>query len=239
MNYMKFSSLMSSVVSSQLQVMSSSMERSIIKAEQLGLPLKEMENLPELLKREQERDPQILAIYVINSQGEILFKTAGAEANQTLTSELILRKALKGKEVNWTAEDPETLFSGLQLYDATQQMMGNIIIAYNKAGYRQTLNSVRFNLIEITLFLFIGFAIMIFMAVRIGFGDVNNVLKIINKQLEQPNLTPETQKLMPGTIAHQFVEQIVQSEKMKCHVKKELDECNMPSHSFSQRGESN
>jgi len=230
MNYMKFSSLMSSVVASQLQVISSSVERSIIKAEQLGLPLKEMQNLPVILARERKRESQINAIYVINSTGETLFQSITGETAAYTFSQEILRRALKGSETNWTAEDPDILYSGLQLLDATGQMMGNIIILYDKNGYQQTLNQVLLNLTTMTLLIFCVFALFIFLAVRLGFSDINNVLKVINRQLQPVQNFEESKTLKPGSMAFNFARQIEQSKKMKEHVARELAECEILDH---------
>ncbi len=225
MNHMKFSSLISSVVSSELQVISSSLQRSIIKAEQLGLPLKEMQNLSVILDRERKREPQINAIYIINSNAKVLFKSVTPAVDEIALSEEILRRALKGSETSWTAETPNTLYSGLQLFDATEQMMGNIIILYDKSGFQQTLNQVLTNLITMSLLIFGVFALLIFLAVKLGFSDINNVLKVINRQLQDPHNLDRDNALKPGTMAFDFVQQIERSEKMKEHVSRQLAQC--------------
>lgn len=223
MNYMKFTSLMSTVVSSKLQVMSTSLERSIIKAEQLGLPLKEMQNLPELLDRTKARDEQVNAILVINGQGQVLFST-DQQRLQNDHKEQLLRRALKGSEPSWILEKDVTLYSGRQLFDSTQQLIGSIVIAYDKTSYGSVLAQVKLHLLEMTLMIFATFALLIFIAVRLGFGDVNNVFKLINHQLRAERQASPYQNLKPGTMAHQFAEQIAQSDKMKSQVHDELAE---------------
>ncbi|WP_027858916.1 hypothetical protein [Marinobacterium jannaschii] len=221
MNHMKFNSLMSDVVSSRLQVMSGSLERSIIKADQLGLQLRSMDNLPELLQRAQGRDNQVRAIHVIDHRGEVIFSTDNNQLGKKLSSEL-LRRALKGNEASWSLDREDTLYSGLQLFDGVHQLMGSIVIAYNKSSYGSLLAQVKLHLLEMTLMIFGGFALLIFIAVRLGFGDVNNVFKLITGQLAEDNRrNPEAIK--PGTVAHQFAEQIERSNEMKTHVTDELE----------------
>lgn len=221
MNHMKFNSLMSTVVSSKLQVMSSSLERSIIKAEQLGLPLKAMDNLPVLLKRAQSRDDEVEAIHIINQQGQVLFST-DESAVSSLLDDRISRRALKSNEPFWTLDDKDALYSGLQLFDGVNQLIGSIVITYNKSSYGSVLAQVKLHLLEMTLMIFGGFALLIFAVVRVGFGDLNNVFKLITRQLEN---APEQKAptIMPGTVAHQFAEQIERSNEMKTHVNHELE----------------
>jgi len=222
MNYMKFNNLISGVVSSQLQVMSSSLERSIIKAEQLGLPLKEMDNLPELLQRSKSRDPQVNSIFVINQSGEVLFSTDQRWLNHD-DKDAVLRKALKGNEISWTLEKDLTLYSGQQLFDSTQQLIGSIVIAYNKASYGSTVAQVKLHLLEMTVMIFVVFALLIFIAVRFGFSEVNSVFKLINQQLSAKDNQKIPASLKPGSMAHEFARQISRSNEMKHQVESELD----------------
>lgn len=225
MNYMKFTSLMSTVVSSQLQVMSSSLERSIIRAEQLGLPLQEMNNLPELMQRARARDEQVSALYIMDPLGQVLFATDNTPLNPAHAPQ-ILRKALKGDTPSWLLEEDEVLYSGLQLFDGTRQLMGGIVIAYDKSGYGSVLAQVKLHLLEMTLMIFAGFAVLIFIAVRFGFSDVNNVFRLISSQLPKDTNkpTPPQPRLKPGTMAFRFAEQIDQSNRIKAQLNQELDE---------------
>jgi len=225
MNYMKFTSLMSSVVSSQLQVMSTSLERSIIRAEQLGLPLSEMNNLPELMQRAKARDEQVEALYVIGPRGKVLFATDRKEFDPAHAQQ-ILRKALKGDESSWSLEESDTLYSGLQLFDGTGQLMGGIVIAYDKSGYGSVLAQVKLHLLEMTLMIFGSFAVLIFIAVRLGFGDINDVFKLISSHLpkDKNKPSPAPLQLKPGSMAFRFAEQIDQSNRIKAQLNQELDE---------------
>ncbi|MBY4677091.1 PDC sensor domain-containing protein [Marinobacterium arenosum] len=224
MNYMKFTSLMSTVVSSQLQVMSTSLERSIIRAEQLGLPLSEMDNLPELMQRAKGRDEQVSALYVIDPQGKVLFATDSKSLPREHSAQ-ILRRALKGDEPFWSLEETDTLYSGLQLFDGTEQLMGGIVIAYDKSSYGSVLAQVKLHLLEMTVMIFGGFAVLIFIAVRFGFGDVNDVFKLISSQLpkEKNHPSPPQPQLKPGSMAFRFAEQIDQSNRIKKQLNQELD----------------
>ncbi|MGB1237003.1 MAG: hypothetical protein ACPG4U_02260 [Pseudomonadales bacterium] len=223
MNYMKFSSMMSGVVSSQLQVISSSMQRSIIKAEQLGLPLAEMQNLPQILQREQQRDPQIKRIVILDSSANALFDSR-PQASDTQLPEQIMRLANRSAEVQWSLESEHLLYSGLQLFDATEQLMGNIVIVYDKSGYTTVTQRVLYHLLGASALIFAVFAALVFLAVRLGFSDINNIIKLIGNQLSTDH-SSQKNVLKPDSLAYQFARQMEQREQMKRHVSEQLAAC--------------
>ena len=224
MNYMKFNNLMSGVVSSRLEVMSRSLERSVIKGEQLGLSLKTMNNLPELMQRELHRDTNVKAIHMINRNGEVLFSTVADEIGQTLPED-VTRRALKSTEPTWMLDQDRALFSGIQLFDNLDQLVGSTVIEYNKSSYAGVLAQVRLHLLEMTIVIFGIFAILIFAIVRLGFGDINKVITLIHGYLSSNRVSAsQRRELDEGTMAHEFARQMLMSQKLKKQVEKEIDQ---------------
>jgi len=221
MNAIKFSNLMSSVVSSQLQVMAGSLERSIVQSEKLGLPLREMNTLPGLLLKAQQRDENITNIAVISQQGEVLFTLTQPTWQGTPEQPALLRRALKSSEPAWLMEQDEVLYSGLQLFDGTGQMIGSIVIDYDKYSYTSAVVQMRNRLLLMTALVFIGFASLIFIAVWLGLGDVKNVFALIQGQLNDSDDSPK--KHARGVLVKQFAEQIELSRKVKGELGQELD----------------
>lgn len=232
MNYMKFSSMMSQVVASQLQVISSSMQRSIIKAEQLGLPLSEMQNLPVLLQREQSRDPQIEDIFIIDSSGKLLFHSHSQNSQKSLLSNALALQISRKTDSQWSIESDTFLYSGLQLLDATEQLMGSIVIRYKKSGYQSETQQLLINLTIASFAIFSLFALLVFFAVRWGFADLNKVLQVINHQLTPEAKPLNAQHLPENSMAYQFAHQIKQREKMKQYVTDQINACCPQKQSF-------
>ncbi|MCE7658005.1 hypothetical protein [Vibrio fluvialis] len=61
MNYMKFDSLMSHVVSSKLEVISSSLANSVERVERLGIPYQSAKNLKQQIEQARVREPNVVA----------------------------------------------------------------------------------------------------------------------------------------------------------------------------------
>ncbi len=227
MNTIKFSGLMSGVVSSRLEVVTASIERSVIKAEQLGLPLQEMNNLSDLLRREKHRDPQIRGIHVVDRHGQPLFSSEPEALSITPQSTLI-RRALFSEEAAWRLDEEHALYTGLQLFDATGGLTGSIIIDYDKSHYAADILRVNNRLLLMTLAIFLVFAVFIFLAVRLGFGEVNAIFRLLHAQREK-HAAPHPDSMKTDSLAYQFARQMEQREKIKSGVEQELSQLVTPS----------
>ncbi|WP_271272492.1 hypothetical protein [Aliamphritea hakodatensis] len=227
MNTIKFSGLMSAVVSSKLEVVTASIERSVIKAEQLGLPLQEMNNLSDLLVREKHRDPQIRAIHVVDRHGNPLFSSESAALSVTPDS-LLIRRALFSEEAAWRLDEEHALYTGLQLFDATGGLTGSIIIDYDKSRYAADILRVNDRLLMMTLAVFLVFAVFIFLAVRLGFGEVNAIFHLLHAQRDE-HAPPQPDNMKTDSLSYQFARQMEQREKIKSGVEQELSQLVSPS----------
>lgn len=226
MNTIKFSGLMSAVVSSKLEVVTASIERSVIKAEQLGLPLQEMNNLNDLLIREKHRDTQIRGIHIVDRAGKPLFSSE-SEALSIAPESPLIRRALFSEEAAWRFDEEHALFTGLQLFDATGGLIGSIIIDYDKSQYAADILRVNDRLLMMTLAVFLVFGTLIFLAVRLGFGEVNAIFNLIHAQREKQK-TPQPDSLKTDSLAYQFARQMEQREKIKSGVEQELNQLVTP-----------
>lgn len=221
MNYMKFDSLMSNVVSSKLEVISSSLETSIKRVERLGIPFQSADNLVEQFDKARRHEPNVLAISLIDQKGDVLFKSADeAKATAEIPKDVV-RRALKSNEAKWIYSDDTRLYSGLQIYGGFGSLAGSIVIEYDKSALFGIYALVRLHLLEATVVIFLISALLVSIIIRAGFGDVANVIKLIQgyssgkkNLLEQP---PN------GVMTQNFAEQLKQSEEMKQQVSHELE----------------
>lgn len=220
MNYMKFDNLMSTVVSSKLEVISTSLENSVMRAERLGISLQSANNVKEQINKARLRDENVLAISLIDQQGKLLYQSNGQDQVRDIPLD-VERRALKSNEAKWTYSNESELYSGLQLTDGFGDLSGSIVIEYDKSALFGLYAQVRLHLLEATVLIFLGAAIIVFLVIRLGFGDVTNVIKLIqgyssgeSKVLDQKG---------QGAMSESFAEQIKQSEKMKHLVTQELE----------------
>lgn len=218
---MKFDSLMSNVVSSKLEVISSSLETSIIKAERLGIHLKSANNLPDLMDRAKSRDVNVKLIHIIGNNGEIIFSTDSQRVGE-LVDENISKRALRSAEANWLLATDKDLYSGLQLTNGFDELIGSVVIQYDKSSFSGTYAQVRLHLLEMTVGIFLIFSLIVFLVIRLCFGDISGVIHLIEQYTGGEKRVKEFDA-PEGTLAFKLAEQMKQGEQMKAQVANELD----------------
>ena len=224
MNYMKFDNLMSLVVSSKLQVISTSLESSIQRTERLGIPLHSAHNLQTSFNKASTREENVKAVKLIDAKGDIVLQANTGDA--VSLPQDVVRRALNSNEAYWLLSTEDTLFSGLQVKNSFDQLMGSIVIEYDKSAMYGVYAAVQLHLLEVTVVLFLISALIVLFAVRYGLSDVTNVIKLIHGYSTHGVSTynpHKTSKLPSGEMTQKFAEQIIQSEKMKIHVSDEID----------------
>lgn len=220
-NYMKFDSLMSGVVSSKLEVISSSLETSIIKAERLGIHLNEANNLPDLMERAKSRDDNVKLIHIIGNDGVIMYST-DSQMVGVLVEDRISKRALRSTEANWLLATDKDLYSGLQIKDSFNELIGSIVIQYDKSSFSGTYAQVRLHLLEMTVGIFLVFSLLVFLVIRLCFGDISGVIHLIEQYTGGEKKVAEFDA-PEGSLAFKLAEQMKQGEKMKAQAASELD----------------
>ena len=220
-NYMKFDSLMSGVVSSKLEVISSSLETSILKAERLGIHLKSANNLPDLMARAKSRDENVRLIHIIDSDGKILFSTNSKMVGDQV-DENVAKRALRSTESNWLLTTDKDLYSGLQITNSFDDLIGSVVIQYDKSSFSGVYAQVRLHLLEVTIGIFLIFSLLVFLIIRISFGDISGVIYLI-EQYTGGRRNISDFEAPDGSLAFKLVEQMKQGEQMRAKVADEID----------------
>ena len=230
MNYMKFDNLMSQVVSSKLQVISASLESSVQRTERLGIPLHSANNLQISFDKAAIREDNVKAVKLIDAKGSVILQAEHVAEHGTdeKIPKDVVRRALNSNEAYWLLSLEDTLYSGLQIKDSFDQLMGSIVIEYDKSAMFGVYAAVRLHLLEVTVVLFLVSALIVLIAVRFGLSDITNVIKLIQGYSE--NDSKKMAKQPSGVMTKKFAEQIIQSEKMKTHVADEIERIQVISH---------
>ncbi|MGR5284132.1 hypothetical protein ACP3V5_02335 [Vibrio maritimus] len=219
---MKFDSLMSSVVSSKLDVISSSLDTSIQRVDRLGIPYQSADNLIEQFNLARERESDVTSISLIDNVGRVLVQTSEISASASTIPEDVVRRALTSNEPRWLYSDDTRLFSGLQIFGDFENLTGSLVIEYDKTALFGVYALVRLHLLEATVVIFLVTSLTVFFVVRIGFSDVANVFRLIHNYSSGEKPTDE--KSTPdGSMSRSFADQIKQSEQMKAQVSEELE----------------
>ncbi|NLS11791.1 hypothetical protein HGP28_02665 [Vibrio sp. SM6] len=223
MNYIKFDSLSSNVVSSKLDVISESLSTSMKRVERLGIPYQSAENLEAQFDRAKSRQAHVITISYIDIAGNTIIQVSDI-SNPVIPTEVV-RRAFSTQEPKWLLNSDNRLFRGLKIVSDFGQVTGSLVIEYDKSALHGVYAQVRLHLLEVTILLFLLAALVVFLVVRMGFSDVANVLRLIQGHALRSGASASTfsVKRASGTISQNFAEQLVQSEQMKARVVAELD----------------
>ena len=75
MIYFKYQNILSSLTSSRLSVVAASIEQTVSKTGQLGVPLQEMAGMTAVLSRVKRQGDEIQSIEITDAEGKTLFGT--------------------------------------------------------------------------------------------------------------------------------------------------------------------
>ena len=229
MNYMKFQTLLSEAVSSRLQVVVSTIGRSVSNANALGLKLTEMNDLPILLERARALDSDIARIFITDTGGVVLYSTQPALIGTSIGSQGQDRPSGKAPG-SWSRESDDSLTSGLTLRNAVGTPLGSVVLVYSKAGYNAVIDDVAGALLFGSLIVFALFAAFMMLAARFACRELSCVYGLVGAQMSavqggceamaasELRLPPDTRRWVEG-----IGKEVHQIERIKQSVDEEME----------------
>lgn len=124
---LKFKSAAAHATASQMQVVGSSIEASILRWEQLGLGMAEMDRLPKLIAQAVSRSAVIDRIVMLNAVGGTVHATA-ATGIPDIDREAVLRRVLSTNEPESVIERSNWIYSGRRLTGSTGEVIGAVVM---------------------------------------------------------------------------------------------------------------
>lgn len=147
LNVLKFKSLVGQATASQMQVVGSTIEASVLRAEQVGLAIEEIVGLQPLIEREVEKDPTISRIIVVSPTGRPLVQS-DAEGLPEGDRAAVLRRIFSVSEQESAIDRGDWIYSGRTLLDSSGIVMGAVILMARSDVAMAATATVRSNLAE-------------------------------------------------------------------------------------------
>jgi hypothetical protein len=145
LSIVKFKSTAAQAVASQMQVVGSTIEASVLRWEQLGVGMSEMDRLPALIATAADRSPVIDRIVILNPVGLVVQSTSD-NAIPDADRDAILRRVLSAAEAESVIERGDWIYSGRLLTGSTGTAIGAVVMAAPKALYMPALLSLGQNI---------------------------------------------------------------------------------------------
>lgn len=131
---LKFKSAAAHATASQMQVVGSSVEASVLRWEQLGLGMAEMDRLPKLIAQAAGRSAVIDRIVILNAMGGAVHTTAGTGIPD-IDREAVLRRVLAASESQTVIERSDWIYSGRRLTGSTGEVIGAVVMVAPTSVY--------------------------------------------------------------------------------------------------------
>lgn len=184
LNQLKFRSLVADATASRLQVVASSIEGAIARAEGAGLAIDEMTGLSDLIARETARDEVISDIAVISPIGRVLVSTS-AQALPEADREAVLRRVLGSGDRLSSIVVGERLYVARVLYDSANAAMGAVLLATPTALYLDEANATSHRLNLFYLGIFAVVTLVLVPVVIVLFAPVRRLYAVLRPEAVQ------------------------------------------------------
>lgn len=131
LNFYKYDSTLAELLRSRFTFLLRDMRNTLETGMNLGLPLKGLDNVPELISGNAARNPEILSIEVFDPSGTVLFSTDSSFVGD-LVAETWLDRWHKSPEPIWNVQEHDADTLGITLQNSLGQTAGSIALRYNR-----------------------------------------------------------------------------------------------------------
>jgi len=184
MSYFKFQTTLATLIQNRLIVISITMGESIESAIDLGLGLGEMRTAEEVIARAKRDDPGIASIQIFDDKGQILYSTQKGMAG-TNVPPYVLQAPEKSNDRAWRLDRGNYFVNGVSLLNSFDQMIGGIVLTYSKDAYNTKVAALTNSLTRKSILIFVGFAILAFIGIKLGFRGLGRYADSIESSYER------------------------------------------------------
>ncbi len=184
MSYFKFQTTLATLIQNRLTVISITMGESIESAIDLGLELGEMLTADAVIARAKRNDRGIVSIQIFDNNGQILYSTKKGMAGINVPPFVL--QALEGSDGRaWRLDRGNSFVNGVSLLNSFDQLIGGIVLTYSKDVYNTKVTALTNSLTRKSILIFVGFAILAFIGIKLGFRGLGRYADSIESSYER------------------------------------------------------
>ncbi len=184
MSYFKFQTTLATLIQNRLTVISITMGESIESAIDLGLGLGEMRTAVAVIARAKRNDPGIASIQIFDNNGQILYSTQKGRAGINVPP-YVLQALEESDGRAWRLDRGNSFVNGVTLLNSFDQMIGGIVLTYSKDVYNTKVAALTNSLTRKSILIFVGFAILAFIGIKLGFRGLGRYTDSIESSYER------------------------------------------------------
>ena len=181
--YYKFESVYSSLVQSRYSFVVFTIKKRVEDSLNLGLALRQIRQVQDILEREKMRDPQVLSVEVYDSRGEVLFDTDRGAIGSTVSDALV--DALRGNAAqSFGATDEDALIVGQPLINNLGKVEGGVVLRYPSVYIEHGVSGLLLQLSKSIALQLAVFSVVAVAGLYLLFGQVGRKLGAMQKTLD-------------------------------------------------------
>ncbi|OAN43038.1 hypothetical protein A6A04_10105 [Paramagnetospirillum marisnigri] len=180
--YYKFESVYSSLVQSRYSFVVFTIKKRVEDNLNLGLALRQLRQVQDILEREKMRDAQVIAVEIFDARGEVLFDTDRGAIGSRVAANLV--EALKGAPGQpFGATDEDALIVGLPLVNNLGKVEGGVVLRYPAVYVNYGVSGLLLELSKGILRNLVVFSILAVAGLYLLFGRVGRRLDAMERSL--------------------------------------------------------
>lgn len=224
--YTKFERVLSDQVGSRYSFVVFTTKKKIEDSLSLGLALRQLRQVQEMIEREKVGDPNILGIEIFDARGEILFDTDRGVIGGTVPPEWVAALAGPANH-SFKLADEDTRIVGLPLVNSLGKVEGGIALVYPSAYLERELGGLLSELAVKWVAVLMLFALLAAVGSAILFRSVGRRLKTMEATLakvmaEGGEAVPDP--AMADAFEGRFAEFVGKTREAMDHVRDATDE---------------
>ena len=175
LNYYKYQSTLADLVRSRVVVIGLDLKNTVEASVGLGIPLKQTENIQEIIDRAKAADEQILSVGVFETSatgGTRLFHTNKAGIGKAVPESWLMAVA-EAENAVWSVDGKEALVSGFSLVNNFDKTIGAVVMRYSRAYQTAKVEAMFEELGKTTLIVFMIATVLTFLGVFLFFRQIS------------------------------------------------------------------
>jgi hypothetical protein len=143
-----------------------------------------MRTAEEVIARAKRNDPGIVSIQIFDNNGQILYSTQEGMAG-TNVPPYVLQAPEESDGRAWRLDRGNSFVNGVSLLNSFDQMIGGIVLTYSKDAYNTKVAALTNSLTHKSILIFVGFAILAFIGIKLGFRGLGRYADSIESSYER------------------------------------------------------
>lgn len=189
LNVLKFKSIAAQGIASQMQVVGSTVESSVLRWEQVGLSMQEMDRLHDLIVHEAARSDVIDNILIVGPVGDLVQAT-DVEAIPEADRQAVMRRVLSGAEPETFIDQNDWVYSGRLLTGSNGAVMGAVIMAAPARLYVPAVQSLTQNLSNTYIAIFLLVSVFMLPVIFHQFRGISSLYRVISEIRAKASVNP-------------------------------------------------